>query len=177
MPTYEEILLEKGCYVSITKTLILPDEKLVNAFEALAKLIWLRDYYNEGWQPDWKKEREMKYVIYNDSNRLATIQSYNTSYILAFKEGNVRNKFLEEQKELLKSVLTDISNIRKETKLLEARIAEVKKEENLEKQTDMAKEFLVEGLENLRVPCDNLEKIVDNEIWTLPTYTDLLFKL
>ena len=83
----------------------------------------------------------------------------------------------EEQKELLKSVLTDISNIRKETKLLEARIAEVKKEENLEKQTDMAKEFLVEGLENLRVPCDNLEKIVDNEIWTLPTYTDLLFKL
>ena len=51
------------------------------------------------------------------------------------------------------------------------------KEKKLEKQTDFAKEFLVEGLENLRVPCDNLEKIVDNEIWTLPTYTDLLFKL
>ena len=82
-----------------------------------------------------------------------------------------------KQKEILKSVLTDISNIRKETKLLEAKIEEVKKEKNLEKQTDFAKEFLVEGLENLRVPCDNLEKIVDNEIWTLPTYTDLLFKL
>ena len=83
----------------------------------------------------------------------------------------------KEQRLLLESVLTDISNIRKETKLLEAKIEEVKKEENLEKQTDIAKEFLVEGLENLRVPCDNLEKIVDNEIWTLPTYTDLLFKL
>ena len=83
----------------------------------------------------------------------------------------------EEQRLLLESVLVDISNIRKETKLLEAKIEEVKKEENLEKQTDLAKEFLVEGLENLRVPCDNLEKIVDNEIWTLPTYTDLLFKL
>ena len=83
----------------------------------------------------------------------------------------------KEQRLLLESVLTDISNIRKETKLLEAKIEEVKKEENLEKQTDLAKEFLVEGLENLRVPCDNLEKIVDNEIWTLPTYTDLLFKL
>ena len=68
----------------------------------------------------------------------------------------------KEQKLLLESVLTDISNIRKETKLLEAKIEEVKKEENLEKQTDLAKEFLVEGLENLRVPCDNLEKIVDN---------------
>ena len=83
----------------------------------------------------------------------------------------------KEQRLLLESVLVDISNIRKETKLLEAKIEEVKKEENLEKQTDLAKEFLVEGLENLRVPCDNLEKIVDNEIWTLPTYTDLLFKL
>ena len=66
----------------------------------------------------------------------------------------------EEQRLLLESVLVDISNIRKETKLLEAKIEEVKKEENLEKQTDLAKEFLVEGLENLRVPCDNLEKIV-----------------
>ena len=83
----------------------------------------------------------------------------------------------KEQRLLLESVLADIANIRKETKLLEAKIEEVKKEENLEKQTDLAKEFLVEGLENLRVPCDNLEKIVDNEIWTLPTYTDLLFKL
>jgi len=83
----------------------------------------------------------------------------------------------KEQRLLLESVLAYISNIRKETKLLEAKIEEVKKEENLEKQTDFAKEFLVEGLENLRVPCDNLEKIVDNEIWTLPTYTDLLFKL
>ena len=78
---------------------------------------------------------------------------------------------------LLDNVLAYISNIRKETKLLEAKIEEVKKEENLEKQTDLAKEFLVEGLENLRVPCDNLEKIVDNAIWSLPTYTDLLFKL
>jgi hypothetical protein len=31
-PTYEEILLKRGGYVSITKTLILPNKKLVNAF-------------------------------------------------------------------------------------------------------------------------------------------------
>ena len=49
----------------------------------------------------------------------------------------------KEQRLLLESVLADISNIRKETKLLEAKIEEVKKEENLEKQTDLAKEFLV----------------------------------
>ena len=78
-----------------------PSQELADASEALRRLLFLRDYYNEGWQPNWKKEREMKYVIYNDSNKLATIQSYTMSFILAFKEGNIRNKFLEEQRELL----------------------------------------------------------------------------
>lgn len=103
-PTYESIraeFLKKGEYVSILNGIELPDEKTAKAFEALAKLIWIRDYYNNGWQPNWKKEREIKYVIYNDSNRLATIQSYNMSNILAFKDGIVRNLFLKDQKELL----------------------------------------------------------------------------
>lgn len=78
-----------------------PTQELADASEALRRLLFLRDYYNEGWQPDWKKEREMKYVIYNDSNKLATIQSYTMSFILAFKEGNIRSKFLKEQRELL----------------------------------------------------------------------------
>jgi len=72
-----------------------------DVLEAFRKLVILRDYYNEGWQPNWKKEREMKYVIYNDRNKLATIQSYTMSFILAFKEGNIRSKFLEDQRELL----------------------------------------------------------------------------
>lgn len=70
-------------------------------FDALRRLIILRDYYNEGWKPDWRKEREMKYVIYNDGYKLATIQSYTMSFILAFKDGNIRGKFFREQRELL----------------------------------------------------------------------------
>ena len=102
--TYEEAVewLEKNSKDRV----IYADEAYINeeyerAFEALKKLVILRDYYNEGWQPNWKKEKEIKYVIYNDSNKLAAIQSYTFSYVLAFKEGNIRNKFLEEQKELL----------------------------------------------------------------------------
>lgn len=96
-PTYEESeeWMRKE-YAKGNNHLMMKD-----VLEALRKLIILRDYYNEGWQPDWKKEREIKYVIYNDSNKLAAIQSYTFSYVLAFKEGNIRNKFLEEQKELL----------------------------------------------------------------------------
>jgi len=29
----------------------------------------------------------------------------------------------------------------------------------------------------LRIPCDNLEKVIGKEYWDFPTYTDLLFKL
>lgn len=96
-PTYEEAeeWMRKE-YAKGNNHLMMKD-----VLEALRKLIILRDYYNEGWQPNWKKEREIKYVIHNDSNKLATIQSYTFSYVLAFKEGNIRNKFLEEQKELL----------------------------------------------------------------------------
>ena len=99
-PTYEDIVKERN-YIYLPENLVAPNKELADAVVALLKLLFLRDYYNEGWQPDWKKEREMKYVIYNDSNKLATIQSYTMGFILAFKEGNIRNKFLEEQRELL----------------------------------------------------------------------------
>ncbi|WP_277010589.1 hypothetical protein [Capnocytophaga granulosa] len=110
-PTYEEAVnwIENNkrynpAYVEIDeKEKVFLSKTYFYAFEALRKLIILRDYYNEGWQPNWKKEREIKYVIYNDSNKLATIQSYTFSYVLAFKEGNIRNKFLEEQRELLEN--------------------------------------------------------------------------
>ena len=85
--------------------------------------------------------------------------------------------FIKEQEELLKDVLSNVTALRKETKSLEKEIARVSNEEDLPKQTDLAKEKLVSGLEALRVPCDNLEKIIDKDLWKFPTYTDLLFKL
>lgn len=102
VPTYEEILLEKGCCVSITKTLILPDEKLVNAFEALAKLIWLRDYYNEGWQPNWKDKDEKRFFIEVWDIGFFEEDSYRRQRPLIFKTRSIAKKFIEEQKELLK---------------------------------------------------------------------------
>jgi len=76
-----------------------------------------------------------------------------------------------------RDVLSNVTALRKETKSLEKEIARVSNEEDLPKQTDLAKEKLVSGLEALRVPCDNLEKIIDKDLWKFPTYTDLLFKL
>ena len=93
------------------------------------------------------------------------------------KNSKYGKAFIKEQEELLKDVLSNVTALRKETKSLEKEIARISNEEDLPKQTDLAKEKLVSGLEALRVPCDNLEKVIDKDLWKFPTYTDLLFKL
>ena len=100
IPTYEEILLERGVYVSITKPLILPDEVLAKAFEALAKLVWIRDYYNNGWKPDFKNN-DWKYAIEKYKDTIENGRLCFSNRILVFKTEEIRDKFLKEQRELL----------------------------------------------------------------------------
>ena len=104
-PTYDMIRaesLKKGEYVTILNGIELPDERMGKAFEAIAKLIWLRDYYNEGWQPDWDINK-VKYIIKRHGNRhFSNIEtSENHPSVLYFKSKEIRDKFLKEQKELL----------------------------------------------------------------------------
>ena len=76
------------------------NEKQENAIEALRKLIILRDYYNEGWQPDWEDD-EWKYFIEYYRGKLSVERTCGNNRVLAFKSKEIRDKFLEEQKELL----------------------------------------------------------------------------
>lgn len=69
--------------------------------EALKKLILLRDYYNEGWQPDWKNNNEDKHIILSENDKIKGYKNYSYKRVLAFKTSEIRDKFLEEQKELL----------------------------------------------------------------------------
>jgi len=103
--TYEEAVewLEKNSKDRV----IYADEAYINeeyerAFEALKKLVILRDYYNEGWQPDWK-EGEIKYVIYCKSDRVLGSIVRDNNVTLSFKDEEIRDKFLEEQKDLLET--------------------------------------------------------------------------
>lgn len=70
------------------------------ALEALRKLIVLRDYYNEGWQPDWN-DNATKYSIEVEVGEIVGRNHHCNARIMSFKTNDVRNKFLEEQKELL----------------------------------------------------------------------------
>ena len=64
------------------------------------KLLFLRDYYNEGWQPDWKDEEE-KFSIDVYEGEFNTFESIECQRVLSFKKKEIRDKFFEEQKELL----------------------------------------------------------------------------
>ena len=104
IPTYSSVMAEnikKGIYVSILNEIELPDEKTACAFEALAKLIWLRDYYNEGWQPDWNNSKQTKYTIEVYLDEMWCDNYTTVKKILSFRTDKIRDKFLEEQKELL----------------------------------------------------------------------------
>lgn len=77
---------------------------LKDTFEALRKLTILREYYNKGWQPDWSKKNSMHFCIRVRNNKITTdnnsdINEFNT--VLVFRDYTIRDKFLEEQRELL----------------------------------------------------------------------------
>lgn len=71
-----------------------------DVLEAFRKLIILRDYYNEGWQPDWKDE-EKKFSIEIYEGEFDTFESIECQRVFSFKTEEKRDKFLEDQRELL----------------------------------------------------------------------------
>ena len=103
-PTYEEVVEEargKGSCYYLTGSLEVPSEELAKATIALLKLLFLRDYYNEGWRPDWREENEIKCTIEVADNELIVTNSYTLSRPICFETEELADKFLEEQKELL----------------------------------------------------------------------------
>lgn len=104
VPTYDSVRVDSlvnGGYVSILNGIELPDERTAKAFEALAKLIWLRDYYNDGWKPDWSNRNQRKYTIEDYLGEIWYDEYTSAKKILSFRTDKIRDKFLEEQKELL----------------------------------------------------------------------------
>ena len=86
----DSVFLTKGNYYT----------NLNKCTEALKKLILLRDYYNEGWQPDWN-DNTTKYSIEVEVGEIVGRNHHCNARIMSFKTNDVRNKFLEEQRELL----------------------------------------------------------------------------
>ena len=78
------------------------DEEHENAFEALKKLIILREYYNNGWRPDWKDKSLKKYAIIVENNDIVCDEVYYAQTTLVFETRAIRKQFFNEQRKLLK---------------------------------------------------------------------------
>ncbi|EKY13376.1 hypothetical protein HMPREF9075_00076 [Capnocytophaga sp. oral taxon 332 str. F0381] len=106
-PTYEEALKEahrKDEYYYLPNDLEAPSKELADATMALLKLLFLRDYYNEGWQPDLKnkEQRGISVILDSEGNFFVWgVLKETETHALVFKDEKVAKRFIEEQKELL----------------------------------------------------------------------------
>lgn len=80
---------------------VFPTKEEAEACLALAQLCQLRDRYNDGWKPDWKNEKELKYVIEIFWDNIVKREYENRYKVLAFKTEELRDEFLENFRELI----------------------------------------------------------------------------
>lgn len=86
---------------SRTKSTLFKDKEIAEAYSVLPKLIRLRDKYNEGWKPDLEDENTAKYYIGRYGNDWDIDFTYKYPYLLCFKSFAIRNKFLEDHRDLI----------------------------------------------------------------------------
>lgn len=78
-----------------------PSKEEAEAALALSQLCQWRDKYNEGWKPDWSNSRQYKYVIvYEKECFMVGVRRF-TSCPLSFKSTEIRDKFLEDFRDLI----------------------------------------------------------------------------
>ena len=82
---------------------IFPTKEEAEACVALAQLCQLRDRYNDGWKPDWDSMSETKYVLEISRNIVVKNFYGNRHKILAFKTEELRDKFLENFRDLIET--------------------------------------------------------------------------
>ena len=78
-----------------------PTKEEAEACLALAQLCQLRDKYNDGWKPNWEDYNEAKYCIEFCQGRIETLFRVNCHKILIFKTEELRDKFLENFRDLI----------------------------------------------------------------------------
>lgn len=67
---------------------------------ALCQLLVCREVYRNGWTPDWNDE-STKYLIGCCDNKLYPLYNHNISSILSFQSIEIRDKFLENFRDLI----------------------------------------------------------------------------
>ena len=78
-----------------------PSKEEAEACLALAQLCQLRDRYNGGWKPDWEEHTERKHCIEFCKNVITKYEVSISRKVLHFKTEELRDRFLENFKDLI----------------------------------------------------------------------------
>ncbi|WP_320047508.1 glutamine synthetase III [uncultured Ilyobacter sp.] len=82
---------------------------------------------------------------------------------------------LKSQKDLVVSVAENVDKLVKETKVLETIISN--KPEELDAEVQYARKEILPVMDKIRAAADTLETLCSKEVWPMPTYEELLYKL
>ena len=81
---------------------VLPSKEAAEAHRALMQLHQLRNYYRQGWEPNWK-DSIIKYCIVLESNILVIYKNLYTCNFLSFQSKEIAEKFLNNFKGLIET--------------------------------------------------------------------------
>ena len=84
--------------------LCVPSEEVAKAVNALCKLMFLKDAFNDRWEPDWNDDMQAKWVInrtFGELNVVYTTQEKTKLFVFPTKSDC--KKFLEDYRELLET--------------------------------------------------------------------------
>lgn len=101
--TNSKILESKGNCSNKCKDIFKTEKqaKSALAYAQLTQLMALPEY-NGDWVPDWRNDDECKYVIMRYGNVIGIHSCINIHYTISFKSAEIRDKFLENNLDLLK---------------------------------------------------------------------------
>ena len=115
-PKWEDLEPIKGCFINASCDIhdlcgypatrsnrnIFPTREQAEATIAEAQLLQLRDskFYRNGWRPDWSDDT-IKHSIYVYRGKLDCYTSLRVTEIWSFQDEQTRERFLNDQRELL----------------------------------------------------------------------------
>lgn len=86
---------------SLTDRNLLPTKSDAKGILALIQLIQLCDCYNDGWKPNWTDNTHKPTIVRFLNDDIAKSSNTHESRVLTFKTSELRDKFLENFKDLI----------------------------------------------------------------------------
>jgi glutamine synthetase len=97
------------------------------------------------------------------------------SYVEASKLGGGSAQWSRSQAEEVEMVAALIADLRRKIEDLEKKVAEGSSIDSLEKKAHYYANEVVDTFGEVRKVCDRLEEVIDDQIWPLPKYREMLF--